>query len=149
MTTKHSHPKLTVRRPATTLLLVAAAVALFALTLAGPSLAKKPADAKQKTRPFVCRADVTSVNTSANTLTAKVVRGSRQLKGSVGKQVTFSLAGQCVILKVGSDGADVISLGSVAAGDRVVINGLVDRNDANAPVFTAWFILDRGPAPLK
>lgn len=149
MTTKHADSKLRIRRPAGVLFLLAAAAALLAMSLAGPALAKKPAGDKHKTRPFVCQADVSSVSTSANTLTAKVVRGSRQLKDLVGKQATFTVAGKAVILKVGGSGADVISLGDVATGDRVIIHGLVDRTDAKARVFTAWFILDRGPAPLK
>ena len=94
----------------------------------------------------MCRGEVTATNTAANSLTVKVVKGK---KAVVGKEITFTLAGKAVIMKVGDDGADVISLGAVAVGDRVLVHGRVDLTNPAVPVHTAWLILDRGPAPLK
>ena len=143
MTTKKIGAGRRIRRPAGTLLVLAAAAALILSAVAGPSLAARPDGSKAKVRPFVCRGDVTAVNVAANSLTVKVVKGR---KAVVGKEITFTLAGKAVIMKVGQDGADVISLGAVAPGDRVLVHGRVDLTDRDAPVHTAWLILDRGAA---
>ncbi len=135
-----------VRLPLSALVVLAAAAALTLSAVAGPALAKKPADVKLKARPFVCKAEVTATNVGANALTVKVVKGR---KAVVGKELTFTLAGKAVIMKVGDEGADVISLGAVAVGDRVLVHGRVDRTNPDVPAYTAWLILDRGPAPLK
>jgi len=146
MMTKQTGPKRRIRHSAATLLVLAVAAALMLSAIAGPSLAKKPDGAKAKFRALVCKGEVTAVNTAANSLTVKIVRGKKAL---VGKDVTFTLAGKSVVMKVGSDGAEVISLGGVAVGDRVLVHSRVDRTNPQAPVHTAWLILDRGPAPLK
>ncbi len=146
MMTKRTGSRRRIRRPATSLLVLAAAAALMLAAVAGPALAKRADGAKVKVRPFVCKGEVTATNTAANSLTVKVIKGR---KAVVGKQITFTLAGKAVIMKVGTDGADVISLGAVAVGDRVLVHGRVDRSNPDAPVHTAWLILDRGPAPLK
>jgi hypothetical protein len=146
MMKKRSGWKRRIRRPAGTLLVLAAAAALIVSAVAGPSLAAKPDGSKAKVRPFVCKGEVTATNVAANSLTVKVVKGK---KAVIGKEITFTLAGKAVIMRVGDDGADVISLGAVARGDRVLVHGKVDRTNPDAPVHTAWLILDRGPAPLK
>jgi hypothetical protein len=146
MMTKRAAPRRRIRRPGTMLVVLAAAIALVAMGVTGPALAKKPDGSKLKVRPFVCKAEVTAVNTAANSLTVKVVKGK---KAVVGKQLTFTLAGKAVIMKIGDDGAEVISLGAVAVGDRVLVHGKVDLTNADAPVYTAWLILDRGPALPK
>jgi hypothetical protein len=145
MTTKSPGSKRRMRRPATTLLVLAAATALILSAVAGPVAAKRHDGAKLKVRPFVCKGEVTAVP-AANSLKVKVVRGKRAV---VGKQVTFTLAGKAVIMKVGADGAEVIGLGDVRIGDRVLVHGRVDLTTPGAPTYTAWLILDRGPAPLK
>jgi len=138
-----------VRRPAATVALLAAAVALLALTLAGPVVARPAAPPVVKARPFVCKATVTSVDEALKTLTAKVVNGNRPMKASIGKDVTFTVGDFTVIVRISKDGATVIGLGDLVAGDRVLINGRIDRRVPTAPVFRARLIRDRGPVPTQ
>ena len=138
-----------VRRPAARIALLAAAVALLALMVAGPVVARAAAPPKAKARPFTARATVTSVDVSARTLTAKVIRGDRPMKTSIGKDVTFAVGDAAVIVRIGEEGATTIGLGDLVAGDRVLVKGRVDRTDPAAPVFRARLIIDRGPAPLE
>lgn len=143
--TKRTGSRARIRRPGATLLVLAATAALVLAAVAGPSLAKAPAG-KAKVRPFVCKAEVVGGNVAANTLTAKVVKGK---KAVIGQTLTFTLSARARIVKLGADGAELIGLGLVAPGDRVLIHGRVDLSVAGAPAYTAWLVLDRGPAPLK
>jgi len=137
-------------RPATMLLLLAAATALLALTVAGPAFAQTAAPKKPKARPFVCQAVVTAVDAPGSTLTAKVVRAARPMKARIGMEVTFTVVEKALILKVGKDvDPAIIELSAVAVGDRVLIHGRIIRSAAAPPVFNARMILDRGPAPPK
>ena len=138
-----------VRRPAARIALLAAAVALLALTAAASAVAQAAAPPSAKARPFLARATVTSVDVSGETLTAKVVKGNRPMKPSIGKNVTFAVGDSAVIVKIGEDGATTIGLGGLVAGDRVLITGRVDRTNPDAPLFNAWLIIDRGPKPVK
>ncbi len=146
MKTNQTVAKRRIRRPATTLLVLAAAAALVLAAVAGPALAQAPDGSRAKVRPFVCKAEVTFANPAASSLTVKVVKAKKSL---VGTQITFTLAQDAKIIKITQDGVDIISLGAVAAGDRVVVHGRVDLTSASAPLYTARLILDRGPAPLK
>jgi hypothetical protein len=146
MMTKRVGLRRRVRRPAGMLLVLAATAALLVLAIAGPALAKKPDGSKVKVRPVACLAEVTATDISANTLTVKVVKGK---KANIGKIITFTLAKKAVIVKTGDGGADVVALSAVAVADRVVVHGRVDATVASAPVYTAWLVLDRGPAPPK
>jgi hypothetical protein len=137
-----------IRRPLATTLVLAAAVALLALSIAGPVAAKDPS-AKVKARPFTCSAVVTAVNAQGNTITATVKKGNRTLKDYRGKDVTFSVHTDAIILKVGAGTPTQISLGAVALGDRVHLNGRADLTNASAPAFTVHLVIDRGPRPLK
>ena len=142
MMTRRIGSKRRIRRPAGALVVLAAAAALMLAAVAGPSPAAKPDGSGVKARPFVWKAEVTATNVGANALTVKVVKGR---KAVVGREITCTLAGKAVIMKVGDDGAEVVSLGAVAVGDRVLVHGRVDRTSPAAPVYTAWLILDRGP----
>ena len=137
------------RPPAARIALLAAAVALLAFTVAGPAMARAAAPPTAKARPFMAQATVTAVDVSAKTLTAKVLKGNRQMKTSIGKDVTFAVGDSAVIVKIGEQGATTISLGALVAGDRVLVAGRVDRTNPAMPVFKAWLVIDRGPAPLK
>ena len=138
-----------VRRPAARAALLTAAVALLALMVAAPVLAKAAAPPKAKARHFTAQATVTAVNVAAKTLTATVVKGNRPMKPSIGKDVTFAVGDATVLVKVGKDGATTIALGGLVAGDRVLVTGRVDRTNPDAPLFNAWLIIDRGPKLLK
>jgi hypothetical protein len=135
-----------IRRPAARIALLAAAVALLCLMVAGPVVAQAAAP-KVKARPFSAKATVTSVDVTAKTLTANVVKGNRAMKASIGKDLVFTLSDAAVLVKVSKDGATTIALGDLVAGDRVLIHGRVDLTDPAAPVFKVWLIIDRGPAP--
>jgi len=137
------------RPPAARIALLAAAVALLAFTVAGPAMARAAAPPTAKARPFMAQATVTAVDVSAKTLTAKVVKGNRPMKTSIGKDVTFAVGDSAVIVKIGEQGATTISLGALVAGDRVLVAGRVDRTNPAMPVFNTWLVIDRGPAPLK
>ena len=136
-------------RPAAKIALLAAAVALLALTVAGPVVAQSAAPPKAKARPFMCQAIVTSVDTTATAFTAKVVKGNRAMKPSIGEVVPFAVGESTVIVKISKEGATVIGLGDMVVGDRVLINGRIDLTDRTAPVFKARLIRDRGRAPTK
>jgi len=138
-----------IRRPAARIALLTAAMALLALVVAAPVVAQAAAPPKAKARHFMARATVTSVNVAAKTLTATVVKGNRTMKPSIGKDVAFAVGDATVIVRIGEDGATTIALGALVAGDRVLITGRVDRTNPDAPLFNAWLIIDRGPAPLK
>ncbi len=138
-----------IRRPAARIALLAAAVALLALTVAGPVVARAAAPPAAKPRPFMAQTTVTSVDLSGKTLTARVVKGNRPMKASIGKDVTFAVGDSAVIVKIGEDGAATIGLGGLVAGDRVLVTGRVDRTNPAAPLYKAWLIIDRGPVPLK
>jgi hypothetical protein len=132
------------------LLLLAAATALLALTIAGQAFAQPAAPKKPKARPFVCQAVVTAVDASGSTLRAKVVRAARPMKARIGTEVTFTVVEKALILKVGKDvDPAIIELSAVAVNDRVLIRGRIDRTDPTAPVFNARMIVDRGPVPSK
>ena len=146
MMRERSRTASSVRRPVARLALMGAAVALLALMVAGPVMAK-PAAPKAKVRPFV--ALTTVVGTTADTVTATVVKGNRAMKASIGKDVVFTLADNAVIVKVTKDGATRIGLGDLAAGDRVAIHGRVLLKESTAPVFKAWLLIDRGVKPPK
>ena len=137
------------RPPAARIALLAAAVALLAFTVAGPAMARAAAPPTAKARPFMAQATVTAVDVSAKTLTAKVLKGNRQMKTSIGKDVTFAVGDAAVIVKIGEDGATTVALSGLVAGDRVLVRGRVDRTNPAAPAFNAWLIIDRGPKPLK
>jgi len=138
-----------VRRPAARIALLAAAVTLLALMVAGPAVAQAAAPPNVKARHFMAQATVTSVNVAAKTLTAKVVKGNRPMKASIGKDVVFAVGDSAIIVKIGEEGATTIGLGGLVAGDRVLVTGRVDRTHPDAMVFNAWLIIDRGPKPLK
>jgi len=137
------------RRPAARIALLAAAVALLALTLAGPVVAKPAAPPKAKARPFMVQAIVTSVDTTGTAFTAKVVKGNHAMKVSKGQDVTFAVGASTVIVKINKEGATLIGLGDLVVGDRVLINGRIERIGSAPPVFKARLIRDRGPAPIK
>jgi hypothetical protein len=135
-----------IRRPVAKLALVAAAVALLCLMVAGPVVAQSAAP-KVKARPFMAQTIVTSVDATAKTITATVVKGNRAMKASLGTDVVFTLSDAAVLVKVSKDGATTIGLGDLVAGDRVMIHGRIDLTNLAAPVFKAWLIIDRGPKP--
>ena len=137
------------RRPLATTLVLAAAAVLLALAIAGPAAAASPTAAKVKARPFTCSAVVTAVNAQGSTITATVTKGSRALKDYRGKQVTFAVHADAVILKIGDGDPAPVALSAVVAGDRVHLGGRVDLTNADAPAFTARLVIDRGPEPLK
>jgi len=137
-----------IRRPLATVLVLAAAAALLALSVAGPATARDPG-AKAKARPFACFAVVTAVNAQGGTVTATVKKGNRAVKNCVGKDVTFAVAANAVIVKLGDGDPATVSLSAVAVGDRVHLLGKVDLTTPGAPVFTAHLVLDAGPKPLK
>ena len=138
-----------IRRPLATTLVLTAAAALLVLSVAGPAAARDSAAAKAKARPFTCFAVVTAVNAQGNTITATVKKGSRTLKDSRGKDVTFAVHTDALILKVGSGDSAQIALGAVVPGDRVHLSGRADLTNASAPAFTVRLVIDRGPQPLK
>lgn len=138
-----------VRRPAARIALLAAAVALLALAVAGPVVAKPAAPPKAKARPFMCQAIVTSVDTTGTALTATVVKGNRVMKHSIGQDVAFAVGEATVIVRISKEGATVIGLGDLVVGDRVLINGRIERAGSAPPVYKARLIRDRGPAPTK
>ena len=145
MMRKHTRATGRVRRPAARIVLMGAAVALLALMVAGPVMAK-PATPKAKVRPFV--AQTTFISATADTVLATVVKGNRAMKPSIGKDVTFTLADKVVIVKVTKDGSTLVGVGDLVAGDRVMIHGRVLLADP-APVFKAWLLIDRGVRPPK
>ena len=133
------------RAPLITLVALAVLTALLVAAVAGPAAAKRP-----KAPPFAAQTLVTSVDTSAGTVTAKLVRANRPLKSLVGSDVTFTLGEKTLIVKLEKEaGPSLITLADIAAGDRLLIHGRVDRSDASAPVYRAFMLLDRGPAPAK
>lgn len=139
-----------IRRPFATGLVLAAAAALLALTVAGPIAAKAPERHRLKARAFECVAVVTGVDATAGTLTATVQRASRVLKPSIGKDVTFTVPAKAVILKRTGDGdRQRIALKDVAVGDRVRLLGRVLVKASDPPVFKAWIIVDWGPKPAS
>ena len=87
---------------------------------------------------------------AAQTLTATVIKGNRAMKRlQIGKDVVFAVGEATVIVKISKEGATTIGLGDLVAGDRVLVNGRVDRTIPDAPVFKVWLIIDRGPAPAR
>lgn len=145
----HFKPARKARRPFAKVTLLAAAVALLALTVAGPVMAKPAAPPKVKTRPFMAQAIVVSVDTTAGVFSANVLKGNRAMKhlDLIGEVVTFTVGESTVIVRIDKEGATVIKLADLVAKDRVLINGRIDRTAV--PVFRARLIRDRGPAPAK
>lgn len=144
-------PKTTgkMRRPIARLALLAAAVALLTLTVVGPALAKPATPPKVKARPFMCQA-IVSERATETTFTAMVLRGNRAMKHSIGQFVTFTVGESTVIVRIDKEGATVIKLVDLVAGDRVLINGRIERTiPETPPVFKARLIRDRGPVPTK
>ena len=137
-----------IRRPLATLLVLAAAAALLAASVAVPAVAKDPGG-KAKARPFACFAVVTAVNAQGGTVTATVSKGNRAVKDHVGRDVTFTVAANAIIVKMGGGDPATVALSAVAVGDRVHLLGRVDLSTPGAPGFTAHLVLDRGPKPLK
>ena len=137
-----------IRRPLATVLVLAAAAALLALSVAGPATARDPG-AKAKARPFACFAVVSAVNAQGGTFTATVSKGNRAVKDYVGKDVAFTVAANAVIVKLGGGDPATVALSAIAVGDRVHLLGRVDLSRPGAPGFTAHLVVDRGPKPLK
>jgi hypothetical protein len=135
------------RRHIARVALVAAAVSLLALMVAGPAVARPAAPTKAKAQPFMAKATVTTVDIAGGALTAKVVKANRAMKASIGKDVAFAVGASAVIVKISKKGATIIGIGDLIAGDRVLISGRIVGTDPTKLVFRARLIVDRGPAP--
>jgi len=137
-------------RPAVRIALLAAAVALIAFAAAGTVVAK-PTAPKVKAQPFMVQA-IVSVDTSGTAGTAfkaKVVKANHAMKVSKGQEVTFALSASTIIVKISKEGATIVGPGDLAVGDRVLINGRIERTKTAKLVFKARLIRDRGPVPTK
>ena len=142
-----------VRRPSVAALLMMAIVALVLVAAAAPALARPPAGIKVKMVPFEAQATVVATSTASAetsaTLTATVVRGNHPVKDYIGKAVAFVVGDSARIVKVGKKGVKKIGLDGLAAGDRVLVLGRLDRTDPAAPVLKVTYILDTGPRKTR
>jgi len=130
------------RRPAMTITLLMAVVALVTLAVAGPLAAKRGVTPKAK--GFTCLATVKSVDVDGRTITATVIRGNRAIRASVGSDVVFAVRTSARIIKTGPTGPTAITLADLTFGDRVFIRGKVSATG----VFKAALVVDRTP-PVK
>ncbi len=139
-------------------LAIAAAIALvvvvplaFAAGNHGDNAAKPPA----KGKPFLAKGTVVSVDATTGTLVVTVARGSANMKSLFGTDVTFTLAAGSHIFArtVGPHGKvhfKNTTLEKVTPGSKANIDGRLDRNDPNAPVFFARHIVVKlAPAPTS
>ena len=97
---------------------------------------------------FLCQGTVSSVDLQADALVVHVRHGSRGLRGSLGKDITIDVPASAKVFAVGHHAATLTTIGQITAGDRVVIDGRVDRTDPSAPVFTARRVLVRHLVPV-
>ena len=137
-------------RPAVRIAVLAAAVALIAFAAAATVVAK-PTAPKVKSQPFMVQA-IVSVDTSGTAgtaFTASVVKGNHAMKALISQEVTFTVSASTVIVRINKEGATIMGPDDLAVGDRVLINGRIERTKTAPPVFKARLIRDRGPVPTK
>jgi hypothetical protein len=85
---------------------------------------------------------------AVSTITVKVKAGSH-IKGLRGTEKTFDVAAGAKVRQLTADGAVAMTLGDVAAGDRVKVKGKISKAADGSKVYTITSIKyrDRTPTP--
>ena len=136
-------------------LLITGAIALVALALVasavaatGPKLSPATSTtAGARPATFSLTGKVERVFTTASALTVHVRLGSAGVRPYIGRHLTLRVAPKASILSINEGIAHVIALKAVKAGDRVEIDGRIDRSSPAAPVYVAKLIKVRHWVP--
>lgn len=136
-------------------LLMAGAIAALALALVASAVAAtaprlSPATTTAAGTPpatFTVTGKVERVFTTASALTVHVRLGSAGVRPYIGRHLTMRVAPKASILSLDEGIARAIALKGVKAGDRVEIDGRVDRTLPVAPVYVAKLIKVRHWVP--
>jgi hypothetical protein len=97
---------------------------------------------------FLCQGAVKSVDLQAGTLVVHVARGSRGLRGAMGKDITIDVPASAKIVALRRRSAAPTTIDQITVGDRLLVVGHADRTDPAAPVFVAGHVLVRHVVPI-
>jgi hypothetical protein len=135
-------------------LLLIVAVAALALTLVPLAVAGGPGGGwKHGHAKFNLVGNVTAVAVAdpadpaaVSTITVKVKAGSH-IKGLRGTEKAFDVAAGAKVWQLTPDGAVAMTLGDVAAGDRVKVKGKISKAEDGSRVYTITSIKYRDRTP--
>lgn len=102
----------------------------------------------QHLKHFAVRGAVVSVATDGSSLVIHLNAASRSLSHSLRGDVTFQVSPQAKLWSMVNGVKTAITMTDVAAGDKVVAFGTVDRTAPAAPVFTIMWMMVT-PAPVS
>jgi hypothetical protein len=134
-------------------LLVVAAVALAAIAISVPALAggtpahRQAVTTAEDRNVFTANGPVLRAFPTAGALKMHVHVGSIGVRGHIGHTLVLRVAAGATVLYVDDGIARPVSLKDVKRGQRVEVDGSVNRSVRRAPLFEATKIIVRDPTP--
>jgi len=119
------------------------------LTVVTPALAQSAQPDGQHNPPmsrmFELRGQVTAVDTTAGTLSVKVLSGNGAVRDKIGAEITIQTTSATIIRRLGDAGNARLTLADVTVNAFVSVQGVADNG-----VFTArQILLDAAPRPPR
>jgi hypothetical protein len=127
-------------------LLIVGAIGLVALALVASAVATTPASHPST---FAATGKVERVFTTAAALKVHVRLGSAGVRPYIGRDLTMRVSAKATILSINEGVAHLIKLKGIKVGDRVEIDGRIDRSTPAAPVYVARLIKVRHWVPAN
>jgi hypothetical protein len=123
-------------------------IAVPALAGSGLQLSVAPrAAADGRATAFALNGDVVRVFTTAGAVKVHVKLGSAGVRPFIGRDLTMRVARNAVLLSIDEGIAHAIRLGQLKPGQRVHVEGRIDRSAPLAPVYVATLIQVRHWTP--
>jgi len=109
---------------------------------------RHPVPAEGLTR-FACRGPLVSVDSAAGSVVVHLHLVTRALWDQLGTDFTLKVAGDATVFTVKDGAVTPITLADIVAGQRLSAQGVIDRTDADNPVFTIkWLRILPVAAPV-
>ena len=122
-------------------LVLAAGIAVPALAGSGLQLSVAPrAETDGRATQFSLQGDVLRVFTTAGAMKVRVRLGSSGVRPFIGRELTMRVGRNAELLSIDEGIAHAIRLGQVKPGQRVRVQGRIDRSAPLAPVYVATLI---------
>ncbi len=121
-------------------ILLAAVVVAVALTLCAPAFA---ATAPAK---FTCVGKIKAVDPTAGSVTVRVKLASRGVADYLGKDLTIAVAPEAKIFKVRGRRLVTITLGDLLIGEKLRVNGAIDRSGETVAYVGKRLVMRHVPA---
>ena len=84
---------------------------------------------------FAACGQVSALDSSADTLTLTVARGTRAVRGDIGSDLTLCVTATSVIRTLSGGVVTVVPLASMTVGESIVVTGGIDHSNPTAPVY--------------